>query len=623
MAKRKLGEILLDRRLVSAGDLEQAITQRSKDLRLGEELLRRGMVEKDELARTIAEVTGIAYLDCFTVQVEPNALALVPQALAERHCALPVKLSERRLTIIMAEPQDLAALDEIRFAAGVHLDPKLGFSGELRQAIARYYRGSEQKEDPLTGVLSTLSSEGSLDFVGGKTRRHKIDPEACAELQSEHTPAVRLVSAIIATAVQRHASDIHFDQALDSTAVRLRVDGVLHHLTDIPSSYRTSVVSRIKILADMDISERRVSQDGSFMVRVLGEALDLRVSTLPSQHGEKIVIRLLKANGPSAELRELGMSSEIVSELQAILRQPQGLLLVTGPTGCGKSTTLYTSLRMLRDRQMNITTVEDPIEYVQEGITQVQVNTRAGRTFANCLRSILRQDPNVILIGEIRDQETAEIALQAAQTGHLVLSTLHTADSFGSLGRLFDLGASRFLVAQSTTAVIAQRLVRKLCGCRRQVKPSLDYLEIWARTNQEEAAIDVLWEAVGCEQCSGSGYKGRVGVYELLKFTPATRHAVMRSASEDELRALAQAEGLQTMFAESLRLVREGITSFDEVLRVIPMQSAHNSACRACATVLPLTFRYCPQCGHRSEGVAAAEPSVSFRPGALSLAGRS
>ncbi|HZU23496.1 MAG TPA: ATPase, T2SS/T4P/T4SS family, partial [Terriglobales bacterium] len=578
-------------------DLEQAIAQQRKELRLGEELLRRNIVDKASLAATLEELTGVPYLDCFCVNPEPDALALVPQSIAEKHCALPVRISDKRLTIIMSEPQNLAALDELRFVAGMNLEPRFGFSGELKRGIARYYGIAVAESDPLSNVLSALGPEVSLDFLGAKTRRHRIDREATIELQSEHTPAVRLVSAVIAAAAAKRASDIHFEQEMDCTRVRIRVDGVLRQLTDLPAGYKTAVVSRIKILADLDISERRLPQDGSFLVRLGRDTFDLRVSTLPTQHGEKVVIRLLKASGPSAELCELGMSPELAGDFESILHHPQGMVLVAGPTGSGKSTTLYASLRMLRERQLNITTVEDPIEYVLEGITQVQVNTKAGRTFAGCLRSILRQDPNVILIGEIRDQETAEIALQAAQTGHLVLSTLHTSDSFGSISRLFDLGMSRFLVAQSASAMLAQRLVRKLCTCRRYVPASRYYPEIAAALQVPGDEHNMMWEAGGCEWCSWTGYKDRIGVYELLKFTPAVRNAVMRGSTEDELRDIARAEGLQTMFQQTLHLVREGVTSLDELLRTIPMHREQQSACRGCGIVVTPAYRYCPHCG--------------------------
>jgi type IV pilus assembly protein PilB len=607
MARRKLGELLLHRKLVRPEELEQAIAQQRKELRLGEELLRRGIIQKEVLAGTLEELTGVPYLDCFAVEPEAEALALVPQALAEKHTVLPVKVNGKRLTIIMAEPQNLVALDELEFAAGMHLEARFGFAGELKRAVKRFYGVTKPEEDPLATVLSALGPGVSLDFIGAKTRRNRIDPEANLELQSEHTPAVKLVSAVIAAAAARRASDIHFEQEIDATHVRVRVDGILQDLTTLPSSYRTSVVSRIKILADLDISERRVPQDGSFLVRLRDEALDLRVSTLPTQHGEKVVMRLLKASGPSAELCELGMSPELAEEFEAILRQPQGMLLVTGPTGSGKSTTLYASLRMLRGRHLNITTVEDPIEYVLEGITQVQVNAKAGRTFSGCLRSILRQDPNVILIGEIRDQETAEIALQAAQTGHLVLSTLHTSDSFGSLGRLLDLGMSRFLVAQSTSAVVAQRLLRKLCTCRRRVPASRYYMEIAAALRVPGDEHNMMWEATGCDLCSGTGYKGRIGVYELLKFSPAIRNAVIRGATEDELRDIAQAEGLQPLFQETLRLVREGITSFDEMLRVVPLHREQQSSCQGCGVVVAVSYRYCPHCGTRQQAMRGDE----------------
>lgn len=607
MAKRKLGEVLIHKQSLSPATLDAAMeAQKNGAGRLGEVLLAHNLVSKHVLAEALQEVTGVGYLDCSEVACEPDALALIPFPLAQRHCALPVRRHGKRLLIIMAEPQNLFALDELRFSAGMDLETRFAFRDELARAITQQYTARHDGRDAVARMVADLGGMPSLDFVTTSSRYTRTsDPEADAELHAEHTPAVRVVSAVISAAVGRGASDIHFEQAPNATEVRIRVDGVRYDLAEIPGSLRGSIVSRIKILADLDISEKRMPQDGSFLVRIGSGTYDMRVSTLPTQNGEKVVLRILNACGPSAELRDLGMSPDAAASFADLLRQPQGMILVTGPTGSGKTTTLYASLKMLRARNLNITTVEDPIEYVLEGITQVQVNTRAGRTFASALRSILRQDPNVILIGEIRDQETAEIAVQAAQTGHLVLATLHTNDSFGAIGRLLDLSISRFLLSHSVSAAVGQRLVRKLCSCRVRVPIDAEYRRLMkmggAEFAGEVASSEGMYSAAGCDECGGSGYKGRVGVYELLSFTHAMQDAVLHDASADAMRVIAAADGMSTMFGETLRLVQSGVTNVEELLRVIPMANEARANCSGCKRALSTSFKYCPHCGRRWE----------------------
>ncbi|MBV8205789.1 MAG: Flp pilus assembly complex ATPase component TadA [Acidobacteria bacterium] len=603
--------MLLSKQALSHAQLEAAIAEQKRGAgRLGELLLKKGIIGKDDLAAALAEVSGIAYLDCNDIEVERAALDLVPQEIARRHCALPVKRQGKRLILIMAEPQNLAALDELRFVAGMNLDPRLGFQEELAQAIAHHYSHAKGR-DSVADVVNELGGNAELDLLNDGGRNGKADREIDLELNAKDTPAVKLVSAIIPAAIRRGASDIHFEQEPHGVNVRIRVDGVLHNLAEVPAGLRHAIVSRIKILADLDISEKRMPQDGSFLVRLKDEAYDLRVSTLPTQHGEKVVMRILNASGPSAELRDLGMAPDVASTLKGLLHQPQGMILVTGPTGSGKSTTLYSSLKMLRERKLNITTVEDPIEYVLEGITQVQVNARAGRTFASALRSILRQDPNVILVGEIRDQETAEIAVQASQTGHLVLSTLHTNDCFGAIGRLLDLNITRFLLSHSVSAVIGQRLVRKLCSCKVQSPINDEYRRLMrreARTGDAQSQ----WTAAGCDACGGTGYKGRIGIYELLRFSHAIREALTYEASNDELRAIATGDGFRSMFQQGISLAEAGDTTVEELLRVIPLSHGIGPSCSGCRRAVAAAFRFCPYCGATFESKATAREQAEL-----------
>ena len=388
--------------------------------------------------------------------------------MAVRLDILPVRLEQSRLIVVMAEPQNIATINELRFTCGKDISPRFGFRAEIQSAIVRNYdhivSTAPARPSSVRGPTGTRHRDGiHLDqYPPGQSGSHSGNSSGT---QSEKTPAVRLVSEIIKMAMDKQASDIHIEPQATLTVVRIRVDGVLRELESVPRNIQNSLVSRIKILSDMDIGERRAPQDGRFMVAVGQRRVDMRVSTLPTQYGEKVVMRLLEASAPILSFADLGFPPDVADRMRQLIAQPQGMLLVTGPTGSGKSTTLYSALNLLRKPAVNIVTVEDPVEYALPGVNQVHVNTRAGLTFASCLRSILRQDPNVIMIGEIRDLETAEIAMKAAQTGHMVLSTLHTNDSISAVARLLDLGIPEYLIASSVTGILAQRLLRKLCAC--------------------------------------------------------------------------------------------------------------------------------------------------------------
>jgi type IV pilus assembly protein PilB len=431
-----------------------------------------------------------------------------------------------------------------------------------------------------------------------------------AEVRQKRTPAVHVVSEIIQAALTRQASDIHIEPQAADTAVRLRVDGVLRDLRRVPRNMQNSLVSRIKILSDMDIAERRAPQDGRFLVIVGERKMDLRVSTLPTQYGEKVVMRLLEPEAAVMGFSQLGFPASVEKELNAILDLPQGMLLVTGPTGSGKSTTLYAALHRMRKPSVNIVTVEDPIEYVLPGINQVHVNARAGLTFASCLRSILRQDPNVIMIGEIRDRETAEIAMKAAQTGHMVLSTLHTNDSVSAVIRLLDLQIPAYLIAASVTGILAQRLVRTLCKCRAEVPASLEFQARFQAISSGPLP-DREYRAMGCSSCEGTGFKGRIGVYELLSVKEEVRAAI-REGQIDEIRRTADTKGMVTMQSDALDKVRDGITTLGEAQRVVSFENsaiAPAGKCFSCGQPQSPSFRFCPQCGAARDRRDASVPT--------------
>ena len=421
---------------------------------------------------------------------------------------------------------------------------------------------------------------------------------------------MRLVTQIIRDAISRQASDIHIEPHSAVTVVRIRVDGVLRELMKIPRAIQNSLISRIKILSDMDIGERRSPQDGRFMVSIGPHKIDMRVSTLPTQFGEKVVIRLLETSAPLLSFASLGFPSDISERITNLLSLPQGMLLVTGPTGSGKSTTLYSALNLLRKPAVNIVSVEDPVEYELPGINQVHVNSKAGLTFASCLRSILRQDPNVIMVGEIRDLETAEIALKAAQTGHLVLSTLHTNDSISAVARLLDLGIPEYLIASSLTGILGQRLVRKLCSCRVYEAPTSDYIERLFTAGWTQVPARVA-RAVGCSLCDKTGYRGRVGIYELLDVDQSIR-AVLRGGFKPELiRNAAAASGMRRMQDDAFEKLFVGITTLEELIRVVPIETVALSECTECGHELLPAFHYCPYCGLHRDPLLRAPKSKS------------
>lgn len=612
MKRKKLGEVLRERGKISPEDLLRAIEeQQGKVIHLGELMLERGLVAKNDLIEALAEVSRIPYADAVAAQVDPEALKLIPSSVALRFCVMPLNFEGTKLVVAMAEPQNLHAIDELRFLSGTEIVPRIGFRSEIKEGINKWYR-LEPADNGEEKIVADDGPAEVMEFVSTSSLQRNIDAmqEMQAELMHKSTPAMRLVSQTISAAVAKQASDIHIEPQSGDTAVRVRVDGMLRDLIRVPRALQSSVVSRIKILADMDIAERRAPQDGRFMVKLGSSKIDLRVSTLPTQHGEKVVMRLLQTDVPMQQFENLGLAPAIATDLRRIIALPQGMLLVTGPTGSGKSTTLYSALSTLRKPTVNIITVEDPVEYALPGINQVQVNNKAGLTFANCLRSILRQDPNVIMVGEIRDKETAEIALKAAQTGHFVLSTLHTNDSVAAVSRLVDLGVPGFMIAGSVSGIVAQRLVRRLCTCRSEMTPSPAY-----RSRLIEAGMTELPDSqlvpVGCNVCDGTGYKGRVGVYELLIFNDAIRSAVRDGARNDEMRNLARSAGMKLMQEYALERVKEGLTTIDEISRVIPFERIPSLTCDHCHRELQPSFSYCPYCG--------CPRVISENPGAATL----
>jgi type IV pilus assembly protein PilB len=623
MKKKRLGEILRERNHVSVENLDKAMQeQQVKLVHLGELLLQRGAVSKADLVSALVETSRIPYFDCHSVEVDAETLQLITATMARSCCALPLETVGNKLVVVMAEPQNLRFLDELRFKSGMQISPRLGFRAEVEAAIAINYASAESEAAAAVVTAAAASTvvsvkeivlsaaDAEMEFISSSSQERNV--EAMREMQSElmqksrTTPAVMLVASMIKAAAERRASDIHIEPHSDDTAIRFRVDGMLREYQRIPKVLQNSVALRIKILSDMDIAERRAPQDGRFLVKIGGRRIDLRVSTLPTQYGEKVVMRLLEGDAPLQDLARLGFPQWIEERLRPMLRLPQGMILVTGPTGSGKSTTLYSSLLLIRRPSINIITVEDPVEYAVAGLNQVQVNTKAGLTFASCLRSILRQDPNVIMIGEIRDKETAEIALKAAQTGHRVLSTLHTNDSVSAVTRLLDLGVPGFQIATSLTAIIAQRLIRRLCICSKSVPTTPEYASqlVLAAIPDPPPFHNAL---NGCEICDLTGFKGRIGIYEMLAVDEPIRAAIREGGNSDEIRTLARQSGMKLMQEYALEHVRDGLTTLEEVQRVVPFAPVNTISCVSCGRELSPAFLFCPHCGKKRNDVKSVK----------------
>jgi type IV pilus assembly protein PilB len=622
MVKRKLGELLEGSGHISAQTLVRAIEeQKSKLTHLGEVLFENSLVEKEALVAALTEVMAVAYVDCENAKPDPAALQLLPSKISERYNVLPLRFEGRKLVLVMSEPQDLDKLSQIRFSAGCDLSPRFGFKAEIARAIRAHYGTGplESQAAETERAPCIVSNEPGIEFFSNSKRQSNI--EAMRELQAEmlnrSTPAVTEASAIVQEAIRRGASDIHIEPLAGETVVRMRLDGILQEARRLPRQLHVALVSRVKILCDMDIAERRAPQDGRFMAKISARQLDVRVSTLPTQFGEKIVMRLLDGSAGTKEFSALGFPEHIRAEFAELLELPQGMILVTGPTGSGKSSTLCASICALQKPSVNIVTVEDPVEYEIPGVNQVSIHTKAGMTFAGALRSILRQDPNIIMVGEIRDCETAEIAMKATQTGHLVLSTLHTNGAAESVIRLLDLGVPGYLIAASLTGILAQRLVRTLCSCHAKRNMTGDVARRMIKAGIVEPPKKMR-VPVGCPECNQTGYKGRVGLFELFVMQETLRDAVRSTAQVGQLRMLARSCGMKTLREDGLDKIVQGMTTLDEILRVVPKEMDSGVSCDSCGLSLISAFQFCPYCGtRRPEGSPDVQPQTGEYAGEL------
>ncbi|MFA5339355.1 MAG: type II secretion system ATPase GspE [Candidatus Omnitrophota bacterium] len=555
--KKSLGEALVERGLVTPEKLKKAKEEadRTKEP-LRRVLTRLGMVEEDAIISFFEQQLGIPRIDFSNYFIDPKVIDILPENFCRKNMILPLFKIGGTLTIAMVDPLDIFALDEARLKAKCEVEPVVVPEKELIGAFDQYY-----------------GARGTMDDIVKSVDKDKFQIKEGAEsdlkaLQGlvEEAPIVKLVNLLISEAIKAGASDIHIEPDEIFLGTRYRVDGVLHEVISPPKDLQSAIISRIKILSGMDIAERRVPQDGRFQLKIENRQIDCRVSTIPTVYGENVVIRLLDLNSILLGLSELGFSREMLNVYEKLIRRPYGIILVTGPTGSGKTTTLYSSLSTINSPEKNIVTIEDPIEYRLKLVRQMQINTKAGLTFANGLRSILRQDPDIIMVGEIRDLDTAEVAIQAALTGHLVLSTLHTNDAPGAVARLVDMGVEPFLVSSSVLAVIAQRLVRVICkDCRENYVPSAKLSEEVGLSSSKQVKF---YRGRGCDKCLHTGYKGRVGIFELMLPDDAIRALTVAKSSSAEIRKAAIKNGMKTMQEDGIEKVKAGITTLEEVLRV-------------------------------------------------------
>jgi type IV pilus assembly protein PilB len=568
--KKPLGQILLEKGLISQDQLDEALkVQKNTSEQLGRVLADLGYIEERDVLRAHAEQLGVPFLDLDSTSIDEDIAKTIPQSVVQRYNVVPVRREGNRLTVAMADPTNVFALDDIRLITGYEIDPMLAAADDISTLVRGSDDGSTREElqtalQALDGGVGGLLEEEPDVTSGGVDE----DIDRTRALEDE-APIIRVVNVIIQQAIKDRASDIHVEPDRRGVRIRYRIDGVLHEVMRVPKYVHAPLVSRIKIMGDMNIAERRLPQDGRIHVRHEGKDYDLRVSSLPTVFNEKVVMRILDQSSILIGLNKLGMFPEIQAQLESIIVQPNGMILSTGPTGSGKTTTQYSILNKINSVEQNITTIEDPVEYQLPGLNQVHVNRKAGLTFANAMRYFVRQDPDIIMVGEIRDLETAETAIQAALTGHLVLSTLHTNDAPSAVTRLVDMGVEPFLIAASVIGVLAQRLGRRICqNCKEPYRPPMDALQRVGFPVEDVDSV-VFYRGRGCEQCMHTGYRGRTGIFELMLVNDEIQDLVVKRAPLSEVRGAALANGMKILKTDGFQKVVEGLTTVEEVMRVV------------------------------------------------------
>jgi len=553
----KLGDILVKEGLISQEQLKKALAeQKGNGMRLGYTLVKLGFVEETEVTKMLARQYRMPAVDLSRFEVDPKILKLIPADIASKHVVLPLKREGRTLTIAIADPNNVTAIEDIKFITRCDIFPVIAGEYTLRNAIDKYY---QQSDAQLQSLLKSVEAEEDLEVV-----EEAQDEDVKKEDIADDAPVVKLINGLLADAVQRGASDIHIECFEHELRVRYRVDGALQEVMKPPVKWRAALISRVKIMAQLNIAERRVPQDGRIKLKMGSRVIDYRVSTLPTLFGEKIVLRILDKGNLTLDLAKFGFEPKAEADLMKAILNPYGMVLVTGPTGSGKTTTLYSALSKINTIDVNIMTAEDPVEYNLMGINQVLVRNEVGMTFAAALKAFLRQDPNIIMVGEIRDLETGSIAIKAALTGHLVLSTLHTNDAPSTITRMVDMGIEPFNVASAVNLIVAQRLVRRICKeCKAEHNYSDEEMHAFGITREEGP----FSKGTGCDVCNGTGYKGRQGLYEVMALSSALRRAILKGASTEELRETAVADGMLTLRMDGMMKVKRGITTLEEVVK--------------------------------------------------------
>jgi len=553
----KLGEILVREGLITQEQLRKALLeQKNSGMRLGYTLVKLGFIEETEVSKMLARQYRMPAVDLSRFEVDPKILRLLPPDIASKHTVLPLKREGRTLTVAIADPNNVTAIEDIKFITRCDVFPVIAGEYTLRNAIDRYY---QQSDAQLQTLLKSVEAAEDLEVV-----EDQEDEDVKAQDLADDAPVVKLINGLLTDAVKRGASDIHIEPFEHEMRVRYRVDGALQEVMKPPVKMRAALTSRVKIMAQLNIAERRVPQDGRIKLKMGSKVIDFRVSTLPVLFGEKIVLRILDKGNLTLDLKTFGFEPKSEENLLRAIENPYGMVLVTGPTGSGKTTTLYSALSRINQIDVNIMTAEDPVEYNLLGINQVLVRNEVGMTFAAALKAFLRQDPNIIMVGEIRDLETGSIAIKAALTGHLVLSTLHTNDAPSTITRMVDMGIEPFNVASAVNLIVAQRLVRRICkDCKQQHEYTPEEMHAFAIDKKEGP----FFKGAGCDTCAGTGYRGRQGLYEVMNLTSPLRREILKGASTEELRDLAVKEGMLTLRMDGMVKVKKGVTTLEEVVK--------------------------------------------------------
>jgi type IV pilus assembly protein PilB len=553
---KRIGEILVDAGLITKKQLEEGIDKGKRTgARLGSVLIEAGAVTEEDVTKALSEQYEMPYVLLENVIIDPEMIKAIPEVIARKHKIVPISMEDGKLVVATFDPLNVLAMDDIRKASGMDVSPVVSSEGSIQSAIDQHY----SVKGDIDEIVTKLDT-AEFDLLG----EEEDVPEVLEKIAGE-TPIVKIVNLIIFQAIRDKASDIHIEPQENILRVRMRIDGILHEVSKLPRRLHPAITSRIKILGDLDIAEKRVAQDGRFNMKVGNSDVDIRLSTLPTIFGEKCVMRLLDKSAMLLNIDDLGMPDYAKNEIIRMVKKPFGMILITGPTGSGKTTTVYTILNRINTLSKNIVTVEDPVEYQLSIINQVQVNVKVGVTFADSLRNILRQDPDIVMIGEIRDRETAEIAINAALTGHLVISTLHTNDAAGTISRLLDMGIEPFLLSSSINCVVGQRLVRRICAnCKVPYTPDKVLLDEFGIKSDEKLT---LFKGEGCKNCRDTGYKGRVGIFEVMTVADDLRRDILKKADSSTLRNAALKTGFKSLRDDGINKVLEGITTIEEVMQ--------------------------------------------------------